>query len=140
MQFSVILLEILQQTNNLLSWNNNRTDLQIQHKASDLYAEIRMQISYIGRSLKVYFEIFYRIQKRAKVLSRVYNSFDSLEYRRHVACVTLFYRYYNKSFSGELGNLVPENHVFVSCMRALAVDLSIERIVFPPYYFKVFCS
>ena len=39
-----------------------------------------------------------RVHERAKLLindNRVSNSIDSFEHRRNVACVSLFYRYYN---------------------------------------------
>ena len=44
---------------------------------------------------------------------RVFNSIDSLEHCCNVACVSLFYRYYNRFCSSEIRGLIPENHVFL---------------------------
>ena len=55
-----------------------------------------------------------RVQERAKVLindNRVSNCIDSLEHRRNVACVSLFYRYYNGRCSQEIRSLVADNHI-----------------------------
>ncbi|XP_065363465.1 uncharacterized protein LOC135956806 [Calliphora vicina] len=60
-------------------------------------------------------ELLDRVQERAKVLigdSRVSNSIDSLERRRNVGCVSLFYRYYNGMCSDEIRELVPDTRSF----------------------------
>ena len=62
-----------------------------------------------------------RVQERAKKLigdSRVSNSIDSLEHRRSVGCVTLFYRYFNGFCSDEIRDLVPETRTFSRNTRA----------------------
>lgn len=77
-----------------------------------------------------------RVQERVKVLindSRVSNSIDSLEHRRNVACVSLFYRYYNGRCSREIRGLVPDNHIFLRGTRTsrrahpFVVDCPVNR-------------
>ena len=61
-----------------------------------------------------------RVQKRVKVLindNRVSNSVDTLEHRRNVACVSLFYRYCNGRCSREIRALIPDNHIFLRSTR-----------------------
>ena len=65
--------------------------------------------------------------------NRVSNSNDSLQHRRNVACVSLFYRYYNGRFSRELRGLIRDNHIFLysartSCRAHLfVVDSAVNR-------------
>ena len=77
-----------------------------------------------------------RMQERAKVLindNRVSNSIDLLEHRRNVACVSLWYRYYNGRSSCEIRELVPDNHMFLRSTRTsrraypIVVDCAVNR-------------
>ena len=45
------------------------------------------------------------------------NSIDSLEHRCNMACVSLFYPYYNRRFSREIRGLVPDNPIFLRSTR-----------------------
>ena len=57
-----------------------------------------------------------RVKENAEVLindNRLSNSIDSLDHRRNVARVSLFYRYYNRRYSREIRGLVSGNHIFL---------------------------
>lgn len=60
-------------------------------------------------------ELLDRVQKRALKLigdSSVSSTVVSLEHRRNVGCVSLFYRYFHGKCSSELHGLIPEMRVF----------------------------
>ena len=63
-----------------------------------------IQLSCVGRCFNVYFDVND---------DRVSNSIDSLEHRCNLACVSLFYSYYNGLCSSKIRGLPPVNHVFV---------------------------
>ena len=44
---------------------------------------------------------------------KVSNYIDSLEYRCNMVCVSLLYRSYNRFYSSEISEIIPENHVFL---------------------------
>ena len=76
------------------------------------------------------------VQERVKVLindSRVSNSIDTLEHCRHVACASLFYRYYNGRYTWEIRGLVAVNHIFLRSTRisrrahTFVVDCPVNR-------------
>ena len=61
-----------------------------------------------------------RVQEMAKVLindNKISNSIDSMEHCHNVACVSLFYRYYNGRCSHEIRGLIPDNHIFLRSTR-----------------------
>ncbi|XP_065365413.1 uncharacterized protein LOC135958439 [Calliphora vicina] len=68
-------------------------------------------------------ELLDRLQESSKVLigdNRVSNSIYSLEHRRNVDCVSLFYRYYNGMCSEEIRELVPDTRSFTRNTRSSA--------------------
>ncbi|XP_065365379.1 uncharacterized protein LOC135958403 [Calliphora vicina] len=80
-------------------------------------------------ALKYFLELLERVQESAKVLndhSRVSSSIDSLEHRRNVGCVSLFYRYYNDMCSAEIRELVPETPT--ARADQYVVDWTVDRI------------
>jgi hypothetical protein len=61
-----------------------------------------------------------RIQKRAIKLigdNNIAESLDSLEHRRTVSSLSVFYRYFNKRCSSELANCIPPLHEFTRNTR-----------------------
>ena len=81
------------------------------------------QLSCVGQWLKVYFDV---------IDSRVPNAIDSVEYRCNLACVSLFYRYYNGFCSSKRG-LICRIHVFLCNIRlpwqahSYVVDWLVDR-------------
>ena len=73
----------------------------------------------MGRRFKV-LKLLDRAQGRALALindNSVSHSIDSLEHRRNVGCISLFYRYYHGKCSSEISELVPSARVFVRSTR-----------------------
>ena len=57
-----------------------------------------------------------RVQEGVNVLineNRISNCIELLEHRGNVACVSLFYLFYNRRCSREIRGLVPDNHIFL---------------------------
>ena len=80
-----------------------------------------------------------RVHARLNVLindSRVSNSFDWLEQRRNVACISLFYRYYNGRCSREIKGLIPDNYILLRSIHTspraypFVVDYSVNRTMY----------
>ena len=81
------------------------------------FGEAKDVALYISKAYRSHFSRFIsilklldRIQKRAKVL--INDNIDSLEHRSNVACISLFYRYYNGRCSREIRGLIPNNQIF----------------------------
>ena len=77
-----------------------------------------------------------RVQELVKMLindNRVSNSIDSLEHRCNVACVSLFYRYYNRKCSRQIRSLIADNQIFLRSTRTsrraypFVVDCAVNR-------------
>ena len=79
-------------------------------------AYVRSRTKWAG-ALKSILIIVGRVQERAKMLinnGRISKAIVSLKHSHNVACVLLFYCYYNGSYSNEKKELVLEYHVFKS--------------------------
>lgn len=81
------------------------------------------------------------IQERTKVLindSTVPNTFGSLDHRFNMACVFLFYGYYNELCSSELGESVSRESCFSKLYESFPESTSIPgKCIFQPNYLYV---
>ena len=76
------------------------------------------------------------VQEGTKVLTDdkwVSKSIDSLQHRLNVACVSMFYRYYNVRSSCEVKGLISDNHIFLCSTRtsrrahSFVLDCAVNR-------------